>query len=107
MSPPRCTKTLAINPPLPPTTELRLLERPTWETKKTKTVLWDQKHGQVNGWFYSKLQNHLYEFIGLAKVRARRKRPRVAPKQPSPTRRLLVKRMTKTLRLFVSSSTSI
>ena len=44
--------------------------------------------------------------IGLAKVRARRKRPRVAPKRPSPTRWLLAERRTKTQRLFVSPSTS-
>ena len=41
MSPPQFTKTLAINPPLLPTTEPRLLERLTYETKKTKTVVWD------------------------------------------------------------------
>ena len=41
MSPPRFTKTLTINPPLLPTAELCLLERLTWETKKTETVVWD------------------------------------------------------------------
>ena len=61
MSPPRFTKTLTINPPLLPTAELCLLGRLNLRVKQRNRdcSLGLKKYGQVNGRFYSKLQNHL------------------------------------------------